>query len=131
MNTDTGLLVTQQGKQFAEVVDMIVQHQSHASQVVNEDILLTAWHVGGYVSSKLKSEEWGSRGATQPSEYIRSQHPEIKGFSRRNVYNMVMFFEECSSEAFSKTVEKYLNSEFVQLSSAQIESQASAKQRVT
>ncbi len=28
MNTDTGLLVTQQEKQFAEVVDMIVQHRS-------------------------------------------------------------------------------------------------------
>lgn len=119
--------ITTQEKQFAEVVDMIVQHRSHASQVVNEDTLLTAWHVGGYVSRKLKSEEWGSKVVTQLSEYIRSQHPEIKGFSRRNVYNMVMFFEEYSSEAFAKTVEKYLNSEFVQLSSAQIESQASAK----
>ncbi len=46
MNTDTGLLVAKQEKQFAEVVDMIVQHRSHASQVVNEDTLLTAWHVG-------------------------------------------------------------------------------------
>ncbi len=127
MNTDTGLLVTQQEKQFAEVVDMIVQHRSHASQVVNEDTLLTAWHVGGYVSRKLKSEEWGSKVVTQLSEYIRSQRPDIKGFSRSSIYNMVMFFEEYSSEAFSKTVEKYLNSEFVQLSSAQIESQASAK----
>ncbi len=38
-----------------------------------------------------------------------------------------MFFEEYSSEAFSKTVEKYLNSEFVQLPIAQIDNQASAK----
>ncbi len=111
--------IATQEKQFAEVVDMIVQHRSHASQVVNEDTLLTAWHVGGYVSRKLKSEEWGSKVVTQLSEYIRSQRPDIKGFSRSSIYNMVMFFEEYSSAAFSKTIEKYLNSEFVQMPSAQ------------
>ncbi len=38
-----------------------------------------------------------------------------------------MFFEEYSSEAFSKTVEKYLNSEFVQLPTGQIENITTAK----
>lgn len=37
-----------------------------------------------------------------------------------DIYNMVMFFEEYSSETFSKAVEKYLNSEFVQLPSGQL-----------
>jgi predicted nuclease of restriction endonuclease-like (RecB) superfamily len=73
------------------------------------------------VSAKLKNEEWGSKVVTQLSEYIRSQHPEIKGYSRRNIYNMVMFYDEYSSENFASTIEKYLNSEFVQPASAQVE----------
>ncbi len=116
-----------QERQFAEVVDIIVQHRSHASRVVNEDTLLTAWHVGCYVSSKLKSEEWGSKVVTQLSEYIRSQRPDIKGYSRSSIYNMVMFYEEYSSEAFAMTVGKFLNSEFVQLPTAQIEAEPSVK----
>ena len=108
-------------QQFGEVIDIILRHKSRASKAVNEELLLTAWHVGGYVFAKLKSEEWGSKVVTQLSEYIRSQRPDIKGYSRRSIYNMVMFYEEYSSETFAMTVEKYLNREFVQIPSAQIE----------
>ena len=114
-------IVISMEQQFGEVVDIILQHKSRASKVVNEELLLTAWHVGGYVSAKLKSEEWGSKVVSQLSEYIRSQRPDIKGYSRRSIYNMVMFYEEYSSETFASTVEKYLNSEFVQSLPAQIE----------
>lgn len=108
-------------QQFGEVIDIILQHKSRASRAVNNELLFTAWHVGSYVSAKLKSEEWGSKVVTQLSEYIRSRRPDIKGYSRRSIYNMVMFYDEYSSETFSVTVEKYLNSEFVQPKTAQIE----------
>lgn len=108
-------------QQFGEVIDIILQHKGRASRAVNNELLLTAWHVGGYVSAKLKSEEWGSKVVTQLSEYIHSQRPEIKGYSRRSIYNMVMFYDEYSSETFNATVEKYLNTEFVQPRTAQIE----------
>lgn len=107
-------------QQFGEVIDIILQHKSRASRAVNEELLLTAWHVGGYVSAKLKSEEWGSKIVSQLSEYIRSKQPDIKGYSRRNIYNMVMFYDEYSSETFIVTVEKYLNAEYVQSVPAQI-----------
>lgn len=108
-------------QQFGEVIDIILFHKNRASRAVNNELLLTAWHVGSYVSAKLKSEEWGSKVVTQLSEYIRSRRPDIKGYSRRSIYNMVMFYDEYSSETFSVTVEKYLNSEFVQPKTAQIE----------
>lgn len=114
-------IATSMEQQFGEVIDIILQHKSRASRVVNEELLLTAWLVGGYVSAKLKSEEWGSKIVSQLSEYIRSQRPDIKGYSRRNIYNMVMFYDEYSSGTFIGTVEKYLNAEFVQAVPAQIE----------
>lgn len=121
MNNKNELVASSQEQQFAEVVDIIVQHRSKALRAVNEELLLTAWHVGRYVSAKLKSEEWGSKVVAQLSEYIRSQQPDIKGFGRSNIYNMVLFYDEYSSGAFSATVEKYLNSEFVQPRIGQIE----------
>ncbi len=113
-------MVISMEQQFGEIIDIILQHKSRATKAVNEALLLTAWHVGGYVSAKLKSKEWGSKVVSQLSEYIRSQRPDIKGYSRRSIYNMVMFYEEYSSETFYVTVKKYLNSEFVQSASAQI-----------
>lgn len=109
-------------QQFGEVLNIILRHKGRATAAVNEEVLLTAWHVGGYVSAKLKSEEWGSKVVTLLSEYIRTQRPDVKGYSRRNIYNMVTFFDAYSSEAFLTTVGKYLNPEFVQPETAQIES---------
>ncbi len=111
-------------KQFGEVVDIILQHKSNASRTINRELLLSAWNVGKYVSTKLKSEEWGNKVVSQLSEYIRSQYPDIKGYSKRSIYNMIMFYEEYSSETFNATVEKYLNSDFVQSVPAQIEVQS-------
>lgn len=111
--------ITQEA-QFAEVIDIIQQHKSNASQVVNNEILLTAWYVGKYVSEKLKTEEWGNKVVSQLSEFIRSNHPEIKGFSRSSIYNMVMLYDEYSSKSFKTAVEKYLGSQFVQPLAVQI-----------
>ena len=108
-------------QQFGEIIDIILQHKSNASRAVNEELLLTAWHVGGYVSAKLKSEEWGSKVVSQLSEYIRSQYPDIKGYSKRSIYNMVMFYDEYSSETFIATIRQYLNTEFVHPKTAQFE----------
>ena len=116
--------ITQEA-QFAEVIDIIQQHKSHASQVVNNEILLTAWYVGKYVSEKLKTEEWGNKVVSQLSEFIRSNHPEIKGFSRSSIYNMVMLYDEYSSKSFKTAVEKYLGSQFVQPLAAQIDDNVS------
>lgn len=117
-NNDIAISIEQQ---FGEIIDIILQHKSNASRAVNEELLLTAWYVGGYVSTKLKSKEWGSKVVSQLSEYIRSQHPDIKGYSKRNIYNMVMFYDEYSSETFIATIRQYLNTEFVQPKTAQFE----------
>lgn len=103
-----------QEQQFNEIVLIIQQHRSKASQAINQEVLLTAWHIGGYVSAKLKSEEWGRKVVSQLSEFIRSHHPEIKGYSRSSIYNMVMLYDEYSSLSFQSTVQKYLRAEFVQ-----------------
>lgn len=97
-----------QEKQFAEVIELIQQHKCHASVAVNNETLFTAWSVGKYVSDKLKSEEWGSKVVSQLSEYIRTRRPDMKGFSRSSIYNMVMFYEEYSSEAFQKVIGRYI-----------------------
>ena len=120
MSINKDLANATQEQEFTEVVNITVQHRSKASRTINEQSLLCAWYVGGYVSKKLKREEWGSKVVSQLSEYIRSKHPDIKGFSKRNLYNMVMFYDEYSSETFAATIRKYMTDKFVQSETAQI-----------
>ena len=107
-------------RQFDEIVEIILSHRSRASRAVNNELLITAWQVGCYVSTKLKSEEWGSKVVAQLSEYIRANRPDLKGYSRSSIYNMVMFYDEYSSAEFADTVMRFLNSEFVQPKTGQL-----------
>lgn len=107
-------------RQFDEIVEIILSHRSRASRAVNNELLMTAWQVGCYVSTKLKSEEWGSKVVAQLSEYIRANRPDLKGYSRSSIYNMVMFYDEYSSAEFAYTVMRFLNSEFVQPKTGQL-----------
>ena len=107
-------------RQFDEIVEIILSHRSRASRAVNNELLMTAWQVGCYVSTKLKSEEWGSKVVAQLSEYIRANRPDLKGYSRRSIYNMVIFYDEYSSAEFADTVMRFLNSEFVQPKTGQL-----------
>lgn len=87
-----------------------------------------SWEVGAYLSSRLKSNEWGSKVVTELSEYLRVQDPTLKGYSRRNLYNMVSFYEAYSTPAFLETEKKLVGdkikqlqgSQFVQTTSAQL-----------
>ncbi len=106
---------------FEQIHSIIEMHRSRALQVVNNESLLTCWNVGQYVSEKLESSLWGSKVVTQLSEYLRTKDPSLKGYSRRNIYNMVRFFESYSSDEFLRIL-KSLNAqlEFVQTETAQL-----------
>ena len=115
-------------QQFSELLSMINYHRSRASQAVNEQQLLMAWNVGAYVSTKLKTEQWGSKVVTQFSEYMKIKAPDIKGFSRRNIYNMVMLYEEYSSLIFLEQASSFLPKYFVQTTTAQLQTTDSQKE---
>ena len=85
---------------FEQVHTIINIHRSRALQVVNNESLHICWNVGQYVSERLKSSNWGSKVVTQLAEYLRIKDPSLKGYSRRNIYNMVAFFETYSSPQF-------------------------------
>lgn len=90
--------------QFGTVQKIIIYHRTRALQNVNEESLLLSWEVGHYVSDRLKSSEWGSKVVTQLSEFLRRNDPTLRGFSRKNLYRMVSFYETYSSAGFSEQI---------------------------
>jgi predicted nuclease of restriction endonuclease-like (RecB) superfamily len=108
--------------EFAQVVQIIEMHRSQAVQAVNHASLLTAWEVGAYVSDKIKNAHWGAKVVQQLAEYIHTQNPTLKGWSRRTIYKMVQFYETYTSVAFNGLIERLkLNKQIVPTLSAQIE----------
>lgn len=110
---------------FANVLDIIQGYRSKAIQTINHASVMTAWHVGAYVSNKIKNAQWGAKVVQQLAEYIHTQDPTLKGWSRRTIYKMVQFYDVYSSEQFIARATT-LNlipavQEFVPIASAQID----------
>ncbi|MDD7611216.1 MAG: PDDEXK nuclease domain-containing protein [Spirochaetales bacterium] len=91
---------------FNKVYTIIDIHRARAFQEINNNSLMIAWNVGGYVSAKIKSSEWGSNVVTELSEYLRARDPSLKGYSRRTIYKMVQFYETYSTSDFITLLEK-------------------------
>jgi len=107
--------------EFQQVQGIISLHRTRALQTVNNENLLAAWEVGAFVSDRLKISAWGSKTVKQLSEYLRTQDPTLRGYSSRNIYNMVAFYDAYSSIQFVEFQEKLKLNEFVQPTVAQIE----------
>lgn len=106
-------------QQFEEIRNLIILHRTRALQNVNEESLTMSWQIGQIVSYRLKTNEWGSKVVTQLSEYLRTKDPSLKGYSRRNIYNMVNFYEAYSSPEFAELVQGLNLLQIVQPETAQ------------
>jgi len=107
--------------EFQQVQGIISLHRSKALQTVNSENLLTAWEVGAFVSTRLKNSAWGSKTVKQLSEYLRIQDPTLRGYSSRNIYNMVAFYEAYSSIQFVEYQKTLKLNELIQRKTSQIE----------
>ena len=91
-------------RQFAEVVNMIHKARSNAIKSVNTELIKLYWNIGEYISGKIVSAEWGDAVVDQLADYIQNSHPEFKGFTRRGLYRMRLFYEIYRRSQFMSTL---------------------------
>ena len=109
-------------KQFDYILSIIEQHRLSAVAYVNTEVLLTNWTIGEYISHQLQSANWGAKVVSDLADYIKRHNPQLRGYSKRNLYNMVKFYETYSQEQFITLTQSLQVDEFVQLPTAQMPS---------
>ncbi len=112
--------LTQLEKQFEYVNSLIEQHRSSAIAKVNMEALQTNWEVGQYISQQLKSAHWGAKVVSDLADYLKRMNPRRKGYGKRNLYNMVSFYETYSSESFLGFIGNLHLDDLVQLPLSQL-----------
>ena len=93
-------------KDFEVVYHIISSHRNKVIQVVNNESLLMMWEIGGFVSNRIESANWGDGVVRQLAEFIHTQDPTARGWSYRTLYKMVQFYETYSSESFKMLISK-------------------------
>ena len=81
------------------------QTQVRVIASANADMLFHYWKVGHFILYLQKKEGWGSKVIDKLSKAIRSQYPDKKGYSRRNIFYMCQFASAYPLEILNKMVE--------------------------
>ena len=78
---------------FSEIVQIIQQHRSNAYRKINEELVKMYYEIGGYLSRKVNSGEYGDGVINKIAIHIQTRYPTLKGFSKRGLYQMIQFYE--------------------------------------
>ena len=99
-----------------------------AIAMVNTTALQMYWEIGQYISLQLKSARWGTKVVGDLADYLKRQNPRRRGLSKRNLYNMVKFYDVYSRPIFidrisqlNITIAQIQDTTIVQLPTAQLE----------
>ena len=75
-----------------ELKERIRHAQSRAALAVNSTLIELYWSIGQAIALQQESAQWGDGVLEQLSQDLRRDFPELKGFSRRNLYRMRAFY---------------------------------------
>lgn len=82
---------------LTEIKGRIAQAQTRAALAANAELIALYWDIGRMIAQRQQAAGWGASVIPRLSRDLRSDLPEIKGFSERNMGRMVAFYREYAS----------------------------------
>lgn len=103
---------------LSDIKQRVRHAQIRAVLAVNAELIRLYWEIGSLIDSRQQKEGWGSSVIPRLARDLHNDLPEEKGFSERNIKQMLAFYRE------------YPHLEFVQQAVAQIEDSPKVQQLV-
>ncbi len=73
--------------------------QVHAAVAVNQELVLLYWGIGNEILTRQKEDGWGTRVIERLAQDLRSEFPDMRGLSPRNLGYMKAFAEAWPAES--------------------------------
>ncbi len=89
---------------LADLKDRVKHARLRAALSVNRELILLYWQIGRDVADRQKNEGWGTKVINRLAMDLKSEFPDMKGFSPRNLTYMQTFAESYVSEEFVQQV---------------------------
>jgi len=78
---------------FAEILTLISASRERALQAVNSTLITLYWEIGAMISRKTQAADWGDGVVDELAAFIAQKEPNLRGFTRRNLFRMRQFYE--------------------------------------
>lgn len=76
-----------------ELKSKIKQSQIKAALAINTELILMYWELGKQITEKQQNTKWGSGFIEQLNNDLKSEFPEMSGFSISNIYEIIKFYK--------------------------------------
>lgn len=81
---------------YAEVLEdvkrLIADSRRRAAAAINRELVSVYWHIGRVIVTQQETARWGDAVVEQLSADLRAAFPDLKGFTKENVFRMRKFF---------------------------------------
>ncbi len=77
---------------FNQIIKMIEKHKNNAYRKVNEEMILLYLEIGKFLYDLKENSNYGDKITTKASDFMKSNYPNIKGFTKRNIERMIQFY---------------------------------------
>ncbi|GAA1858921.1 PDDEXK nuclease domain-containing protein [Myceligenerans crystallogenes] len=86
---------------LAEIKQRIRRAQTRVMLSASAELIQLYWEIGSLIDARQRRQGWGARVIPQLARDLRSELPDEKGFSERNIDRMLAFYREYSDVEFS------------------------------
>jgi len=78
---------------FSEIILIIKNSRNTDIKAVNKELINLYWNIGEYIYKRIETSDWGQSVVKELANYIKTNEPELKGFSDKNLWRMKQFYE--------------------------------------
>ncbi len=78
---------------FDVVLELINSARIRAVAAANKTLIELYWSIGEYISQQIATDGWGEGTVEALAEYIQKRQPNARGYSARNLWRMMQFYE--------------------------------------
>lgn len=90
---DAGLNIPDFGNWIGELKSRIYEARRKIAFAINSQLLELYWEIGKSIAEKQEKANWGSNFIEQVAIELKHEFPDIKGFSRRNLYAISQWYK--------------------------------------
>ena len=85
-------IVTEQ-ENFSHIAALIISARNNTLHKINEELISLYWNIGKYLSAEIQKSSWGDKYIDKAANFLKQNHPDLKGFNKRGLYRMRQFYE--------------------------------------
>ncbi|NLF58958.1 MAG: DUF1016 domain-containing protein [Candidatus Hydrogenedens sp.] len=82
------------------VKERILHARTSAARAVNHELVLLYWDIGRGIVEKQRTAGWGDAVVERLAADLRTEFPDMQGFSAANIWRIRQFYESYSCEDF-------------------------------